>query len=82
MYNYLGLSGDARVNEAAVAALSKYGTSVSASRIASGERPVHGALEAKLAEFLVTADRLRSSVGTSQCDSDWAPDASDRLNCP
>lgn len=57
-YNYLGLSGDARVNEAAVAALMKYGTSVSASRIASGERPVHGALEAKLAEFLGTEDSL------------------------
>ncbi|QFU01714.1 8-amino-7-oxononanoate synthase/2-amino-3-ketobutyrate coenzyme A ligase [Halomonas sp. THAF5a] len=49
-YNYLGFSGDPRVNRAAQDALERYGSSVSASRIVSGERPIHGELEAALAE--------------------------------
>jgi 8-amino-7-oxononanoate synthase len=48
-YNYLGLNGDPRVTEAAKAAIDRYGTSVSASRLVSGERGVHRALEAALA---------------------------------
>lgn len=48
-YNYLGLSGDARVAAAAKAAIDQYGTSVSASRPVSGERPVHRELEHALA---------------------------------
>lgn len=48
-YNYLGLNGDARVAEAAKAAIDRHGISASASRIASGERPGHAALEAALA---------------------------------
>jgi 8-amino-7-oxononanoate synthase len=48
-YNYLGLNGHRRVTEAAKAAIDRYGTSVSGSRIMSGERPVHRALEAALA---------------------------------
>jgi len=48
-YNYLGLNGDARVAAAAKAAIDLYGTSVSASRVVSGERPVHRALETRLA---------------------------------
>lgn len=48
-YNYLGLNGDARVNAAAEAAIERYGTSVSASRLVSGERPPHQALERALA---------------------------------
>jgi 8-amino-7-oxononanoate synthase len=48
-YNYLGLSGDARVNDAAKRAIDRYGTSVSASRLVSGERPVHAELERALA---------------------------------
>lgn len=53
-YNYLGLSGDARVSQAAKDAIDGYGTSVSASRIASGERPIHAQLEKGLAEVLGT----------------------------
>jgi 8-amino-7-oxononanoate synthase len=49
-YNYLGLNGDARVNAAAATAIERYGTSVSASRLVSGERPPHQALERALAE--------------------------------
>lgn len=48
-YNYLGLNGDPRVSAAAHAAIDSFGTSASASRLASGERPSHGALEAALA---------------------------------
>ncbi len=48
-YNYLGLNGDPRVMAAAKAAIDQYGTSASASRLASGERPGHGRLEAALA---------------------------------
>ena len=49
-YNYLGLNGDPRVQAAAKAAIDAYGVSASASRMVSGERPLHGALEAALAE--------------------------------
>jgi 8-amino-7-oxononanoate synthase len=49
-YNYVGLCGDARVSEAAKAAIDRYGTSVSASRLVSGERPIHRALERRIAE--------------------------------
>ena len=48
-YDYLGLNGDARLQAAAAAAMARYGISASASRLVSGERPVHAALEAALA---------------------------------
>lgn len=51
-YNYLGLSGHPRLIEAARAASSAYGTSVSASRTTSGEKPVHRALEQQIAKLL------------------------------
>ena len=53
-YNYLDLCGDARVNEAAVAAIAHSGTSVSASRVVSGERPIHGELERAIAKLYDT----------------------------
>ena len=55
-YNYLGLSGDPRVNAAAVEAIRRYGTSVSASRVVSGERSVHQELEQELASFIGVED--------------------------
>ena len=55
-YNYLGLSGDPRVNAAAEAAIRRYGTSVSASRLVSGERPIHQELEQELASFIGVED--------------------------
>jgi 8-amino-7-oxononanoate synthase len=48
-YNYLGLNGDPRVAAAAKLAIDRHGISASASRIASGERSVHSALEVALA---------------------------------
>lgn len=57
-YNYLALAGDARVRAATEAAVARYGTSVSASRVASGERPVHAELERALAGWLGCEDAL------------------------
>lgn len=48
-YDYLGLNGDPRVIAAAQAAMDRHGVSASASRMVSGERPVHAALEAAIA---------------------------------
>lgn len=49
-YNYLGLCGNPAVSAAAKEAVDRYGTSVSASRIVSGERPLHQHLERALAD--------------------------------
>jgi 8-amino-7-oxononanoate synthase len=57
-YNYLGLSGDPSVTRAAQDAVERYGTSVSASRVASGEKPLHRELEQELAQFLGTEDSI------------------------
>ena len=57
-YNYLGLSGDPHVNRAAQEAIERYGTSVSASRVASGEKPLHRELEQELSSFLGTEDSI------------------------
>lgn len=51
-YNYLGMSGEPRVSDAAMQAIAKYGTSVSASRLVSGEKPVHGQLESRIANWI------------------------------
>ncbi len=40
-YNYLGMSGDPVVSQAAKEAIDRYGTSVSASRLVSGQKPIH-----------------------------------------
>ncbi|MFD9372621.1 type I polyketide synthase [Streptomyces sp. NPDC060020] len=48
-YNYLGLATHPEVNEAARDAIERCGTSVSASRLLSGSRPLHLELEAELA---------------------------------
>jgi 8-amino-7-oxononanoate synthase len=57
-YNYLGLNGHPRIAEAAKAAIDRYGTSVSASRPVSGERPVHRELERALARLHGSEDCL------------------------
>ncbi len=57
-YNYLGLAGDPAVNRASADAVQRYGTSASASRVASGERPLHGELERAVAGFLGCDDAL------------------------
>ena len=57
-YNYLCFSGDPRINKATVAAIEKYGTSVSASRLVSGERPIHRELEKELASLNEAEDAI------------------------
>jgi 8-amino-7-oxononanoate synthase len=51
-YNYLGFSGHPYVEQRVMDAVRRYGTSVSASRVASGERPIHGELEGRIAKAL------------------------------
>ena len=50
-YDYLGLNQHPKVVEAAKEAIESFGTSVSASRIVAGERPLHQELERALAAF-------------------------------
>lgn len=57
-YNYLGLSGHPAVNAAAKEAIDRYGTSVSASRVVSGERPIHRELEREIARLYGTDDAI------------------------
>ena len=57
-YNYLGMSGDPSVTEAAKAALDRYGTSVSASRLVSGEKTIHQELEREFADFIGAEDAV------------------------
>ena len=57
-YNYLGLAGDPRVAAAVSEAVARYGTSVSASRMVGGERPLHRALETAIADILDAEDCL------------------------
>jgi hypothetical protein len=57
-YNYLGLSGHPVVSQATKDAIERYGTSVSASRLISGERPLHQELEHEIANLLGTEDAI------------------------
>ena len=57
-YNYLGLSGHPTVSKAAQAAIDHYGTSVSASRPASGEKPLHLELEHAIADWIGVEDAI------------------------
>ena len=57
-YDYLGLNGHADVVTAAKAAIDRFGTSVSASRLSAGERQVHRDLESALARMSGTEDAL------------------------
>jgi 8-amino-7-oxononanoate synthase len=51
-YDYLGFNAREEVRDAAKAAIDRYGVSVSASRVVSGERDLHAALESRIAGFL------------------------------
>lgn len=55
-YNYLGMSGDPAVTAAVQQAAEQYGTSVSASRLVSGEKPLHRQLESELANWIGVED--------------------------
>jgi 8-amino-7-oxononanoate synthase len=64
-YNYIGLNGHPQIAAAAKAAIDRYGTSVSASRPVSGERPVHRKLERALARLHGTEDSVALVGGHS-----------------
>ncbi len=61
--NYLGLTGDQRVKQAARDALETYGTGVTGSRLLNGTTPLHVELEAELAEWMGSEDAIVFSTG-------------------
>src|SRR5918999_3102431 len=61
--NYLGLTGDERVKQAARDALDRYGTGVTGSRFMNGTLPIHLELERELADWMGTEDALVYTAG-------------------
>lgn len=61
--NYLGLTSDPRVKEAAIKAVEKYGTGCSGSRFLNGTLDIHIELENALANFLQKEAALIVSTG-------------------
>ena len=61
--NYLGLTTDPRVREAAIAAIHRYGTSCTGSRFLNGTLEMHEQLEHELAEFVGKEAALVFSTG-------------------
>ena len=61
--NYLGLTGDERVKQAARDALETYGTGVTGSRLLNGTTPLHLDLERELAEWMETEDAIVFTTG-------------------
>lgn len=57
-YNYVSMSGRPEVNKAAKAAIDKYGTSASGSRLLAGEKSLYQELEREIAEWKRTEDAL------------------------
>jgi len=57
-YNYLAMSGEPEVAAAAKNAVDRFGTSVSASRLVSGEKTIHQELEREIARFIGTEDAI------------------------
>jgi 8-amino-7-oxononanoate synthase len=61
--DYLGLAGDERLIQAAIAAVREYGTGSTGSRLLSGHRELHRALERAIAQLKQTEDALVFSSG-------------------
>jgi 8-amino-7-oxononanoate synthase len=61
--NYLGLTADPRVLQAARDALETYGTGLTGSRLFNGTTPLHLDLERELAEWMGTEDVLVFTTG-------------------
>lgn len=57
-YNYVGMSGRKEVEDAAIDAIRKYGTSASGSRLLAGEKHLYQELEKELAEWKHTEAAL------------------------
>jgi 8-amino-7-oxononanoate synthase len=61
--NYLGLTGDPRVAEGARAALERYGTGLTGSRLLNGTIDLHLELEAELAAWMGAEEAIVFSTG-------------------
>ena len=61
--NYLGLTGDERVKQAARDALERYGTGLTGSRFLNGTTPLHVELESELADWMGTDDVIVFTTG-------------------
>jgi len=61
--DYLGLAGDERLIEAAIAAISEFGTGSTGSRLLSGHRELHRKLEIAIASLKQTEDAIVFSSG-------------------
>ena len=61
--NYLGLTGDPRVKQAARDALETYGTGLTGSRLLNGTIPLHVELEREIAEWMGTEDAIVFTTG-------------------
>src|SRR4051812_13339142 len=61
--NYLGLTADPRVQQAAREALEKYGTGLTGSRLLNGTLDLHLQLEAELAAWMGTEEAIVFSTG-------------------
>src|SRR5687767_14526810 len=61
--NYLGLTGDPRVKDAARAALDRYGTGLTGSRFLNGTLDLHLELERELADWMGSEDALVYTTG-------------------
>src|SRR5215218_8310783 len=61
--NYLGLTGDSRVKDAARAALEHYGTGLTGSRFMNGTTPLHLELERELADWMGTEAAIVYTTG-------------------
>src|SRR3954454_882636 len=61
--NYLGLTRDPRVKQAAADALATYGPALTGSRLLNGTLPMHLELERELADWMGTEDALVYTTG-------------------
>jgi 8-amino-7-oxononanoate synthase len=61
--NYLGLTGDERVKQAAHAALDRYGTGLTGSRFLNGTIDLHVELERELADWMGVEDAIVFTTG-------------------
>ncbi|HEX5233759.1 MAG TPA: aminotransferase class I/II-fold pyridoxal phosphate-dependent enzyme [Silvibacterium sp.] len=62
-YDYLGLIGDPRVDEAAIAAVKKYGTGTGGVRLLTGTLDLHRQMEQDLADFKGTQSSISFTSG-------------------
>src|SRR5580704_3646531 len=62
-YDYLGLIGDARIDEAAIEAIRKYGTGTGGVRMLTGTIDLHQRMERDVAAFKGTAEAITFTSG-------------------